>query len=157
MKSLRVVDLPVWADRFDDDSYWHMLSSGQFKPGILIRVMAMPSFDKTAPGWEALWTVDAQGVITIELERAYVDRIKRKDCAWALGHVLQHEAVEALAAIRLARQRYPDKDPYLIARTCPGNLGGDAHVIACQQLDGLTESEYSRELIKEDRYLGRTH
>lgn len=148
------IKFPVWADKFDDQRYFDMLKAGTIPATRhLVKVLSVPTH-KVAGNWGGSWSVNFTGAITVELQRSYVNACKRAKCAWAIGHAIEHELLEAKQAIILARKLYPNASPYIAADEASGNLGGMAHVRACKELDGLSEQKYATELDKEYAFIG---
>lgn len=136
--------LPKWASQKVPASIWQAVQAGKLEG----RNNVSLTNDK-----DGTWHVDPYGAIQVCVPAHYFAACKAKNAGWALLHLVQHELLEAKTAIKLARAQYPQLNPYIAAET-KAHLGGEAHVIVCKELDGLTESEYGRQLRLEDQFLG---
>lgn len=145
--------LPKWAKAFDDPSYFGLVASGRINGRHSVVVLSNPSCASVRGKWGGSWSVDFTGAITVELQDSYVAACKKAGCAWALGHTIHHELLEAKEAIALARSDFPNSNPFIVANRGLGNLEGEAHLRAIQKLDGISEIAYDRELAKEGKFL----
>ena len=94
-------------------------------------------------GQVATWKMDLTGEITILIDHRYLTATEKKKAKWALDHIIAHEYIEAKLAVVLARRKYPHLSPYVAAEECQ-ELGGEAHFLAIEQLDEISEDEYVR-------------
>jgi hypothetical protein len=102
--------------------------------------------------WVATWTIDFTGAITIYFQQSYWDKLIKAGLEWEIVHTLQHEYVEARLSINLARKKYPDKNPFVMAEK-DEDLGGEAHYLAIKELDGVSVATYENALDTIGRYL----
>ena len=106
----------------------------------------------STPGWGGFWTIDPQGHITIYVEEKLWQGCVNKGLLYEIVHTLQHEYVEAKLAIKMARKKFPDRNPYVMAEK-DDVIGGLAHYEAIKELDGVSEDVYDKWLQKINRYL----
>lgn len=111
-----------------------------------------PNLKHTVGEWNANWTVDFTGHITILLQVSFYKACMAAGLEWELLHVIQHEYIEAKLTIADARKKYPDMNPFIMADK-DINLGGMAHYKTIKELDGVSESVYNTWLSKIDSYL----
>jgi len=141
---LMATKLPSWAERKAQSTIWSLVQGGKLTGRHTVSLTS----DR-----EPTWKVEPDGVIDVRIPRQYFDACKRLNAGWALLHSVQHELWEAKVAINLARKQYPSMSPYVAAEN-KQHLGGEAHALTCEELDGLTSDEYDKQLQLEYSYLG---
>jgi len=112
----------------------------------------MEKLKGTNGDWEASWTVDFTGHITILFQTSFYNACLKAGLEWELVHVMQHEYVEAKLTIAAARKKYPDASPFVMAEK-DVQLGGNAHEAAIKELDGISSLEYDKWSTKIIKYL----
>lgn len=140
--------LPTWANDPDGEELNNAIIAGNWGK-YKIKV------SDRAPGvigdnWGGFWSITPQGECTIYLETSLVKAARKKKALWALSHTLKHEKLEIEIAIKLARKKFPDRNPYVMTDL----VDGLAHELAIKELDDMTERKYMKNLDIELEFLG---
>lgn len=144
--------LPKWQNFIDGDRYLQFVRGGKLPFGrTSLKVTASP-WRYSAEDWFGTWKVSPSGEITIYIEQKFFDACVRKNALWALTHLIQHEYIEVKTAISYARKKDPDSNPYIPVER-DESYGGEAHLFAIAELDGLSEVQYDRNCTLERNFL----
>lgn len=140
---------PKWYDASVSSVIFKKVQQGELIRG---KVHVVPALAKEPRGFGGTWRMDFSGFIDVYVEKSFFDACVRNLAPWALLHLIRHEYTEAKIAVKLARERYPDRNPYVMAEK-DVRLGGEAHDLACQELDGLSSQQYAVHLNLEEAIL----
>lgn len=109
----------------------------------LVITSVYPKKQRVVGDWHATWTMDFSGEVTIYVQEKFWKALVAAGLEFELVHTLQHEWLEAKLALKLARQKYPEANPYVMAEK-DEDLGGRAHYMAIKELDGVSPIAYDR-------------
>lgn len=130
-----------------------LLEIKKYKSANIVITPHCPDLSPNEDLWCGSWKINPYGEITIFLETKFVRACVNKNLEKEIYHTLEHEYLEAKKAVKLAREKYPKLNPYLMAER-DGSIGGDAHLYIVRTYEKMSEPKYMRYLDKLYQKLG---
>ena len=152
-KRLVASNLPLWSSTPDSKKYLEYVSQGRLPFGRTNIKIVNQINDSRYEDWSGSWEIDNSGQVTILIQKKFYQAVLKTGLNWAIAHLIQHEYIEAKTAIKYAKVKYPEKNPYVMAER-DLSLGGEAHIFAIKELDGISESSYLANIKIENKLLG---